>query len=396
MITVKWLLVLTAVVLLILGSPSALLAAQETESIAVSGRIVNGTSGGATPVGQPVRVIALGTERVQGNWEAPVQEDGTYSVTDAIRIPGATYAVGIEYAGGTYIDRLDLTPESAVVVQDLTVYESVAVDPGIRFDQSAVVFAAPNVERGTLEATEVHSLVNPTDVTFIPSAQGPGGPAGLLVFALPPGAVELTPLMGLESEQMAQIDRGFASLMPIYPGRTDLSFRYRFPYPESTFHFERTVRYPVELYRVLSSESGLTLRSPQLVETTRADIGGRSFQTVSGGPFDRGVAIAVDVAGLPTQGFSFGSFPLWTITAAGALAGFGIVVVALRRSSPVTADVLVPKDEEEIIERLLVLEREHAEGRIDEESYRDGRQALVATALALAPSRTTRGNGGPR
>jgi hypothetical protein len=387
---------LIAIMLLYFGlaSPRTLLAAQETETLTVRGRIVNGTSGGQVPVGQPVRVIALGTERVQGSWEAPVREDGSYAVAEAIRIPGATYAVGIEYAGGTYLDRVEVPPDSTAAVQDLTVYESVAVDPGIRFEQSALVLASPNAERGTLEATEVHSLVNPTDVTFIPSAQGPGGPAGLLVFPLPAGAVELTPLMGIEPGQIAQIDRGFASLMPIYPGRTDLSFRYRFPYEASTFHLERTVRYPTALYRVLASESDVTLRSPQLPEITRADIGDRSFQTVSGGPFDRGTVIAVDVAGLPTRGFTLASFPLWTITAAGALAGFAIILMALRRAAPVTADRMVPRDEEAIIDRLLVLERDHAEGLIDEEAYREGRQALVATAITLAPTRVKRSNGG--
>ncbi len=369
-------------------------AAQEVETLTVQGHVVNGTSGGGIPAGQPVRVIALGTERVQGSWEAPVQDDGSYAVMDVVRIPGVTYAVGIEYAGGTYIDKVDVTPNSDVVVKDLTIYESVAVDPGIRFEQSAVVVASPNAERGTLEATEVHSVVNPTDVTFIPSPQGPGGPAGLLVFPLPPGAADLTPLMGIEPGSIAQIDRGFAVLMPIYPGRTDLSFRYRFPYSESTLHLERTIRYPVDSYRVLSSEAGLTVRSRELTEATQADIGGRTFQTVSGGPFDRGAVVTVDVSGLPVRAFSFPGVPLWAVTALGAFAGLFLVYAGWRRSAQALA-VATPRSEEEIVDQLVGLERDHAEGRIGEEAYREARQALVATALALAPRRVPRSNGGP-
>ena len=386
--------VLVLLLALWLVGPVPWAAAQETESITVSGRVLNGTAGGTLPVGQLVRVVAIGAERVQGSWEAPLQADGSYTVGDAIRIPGATYAVGIEHAGGTYVDRVAVPDGSSAAVQDLTIYESVAVDPGIRFEQSAIVLASPNAERGTIEATEVHSLVNPTDRTFIPSAQGPGGPAGLLVFPLPAGAAELTPLMGLEPDQIAQIDRGFASLMPIYPGRTDLSFRYVIPSAESTLHLERTVRYPVELYRVLSSEPNLTLTSPQLAETTRADIGGRSFQTISGGPLDRGTVLSVDVVGLPTRGFTFGGVPLWTITALGALVGLGIVVQAMRRPVAV-AHAMAPRDREDIIDRLLVLQQEHEAGRISEETYREGRQTLVAAALTLAPSASRRGNGGP-
>ncbi len=382
-------------VLLALSSPVPRLAdaAQETETLTVRGRVVNGTSGGGIPVGQPVRVIALGTERVQGSWDAPVQEDGAYSVPEVVRIPGATYAVGIEYAGATYVDRVDVAPDSSVAEKDLTIYESVAVDPGIRFEQSAVVLTAPNAERGTLEATEVHSIVNPTDVAFVPSAQGPGGPAGLLVFALPPGSTDLTPLMGIEPGSIAQIDRGFASMMPIYPGRTDLSFRYRFPYTESTFHMERTIRYPAESYRVLSSEAGITLRSAQLTESTQADIGGRTFQTLSGGPFDRGTVIAVDVSGLPGRAFSFTGIPLWTITALGAMAGLAAVYLGWRRSAQTVA-MVIPRDEEEIIDRLVGLERDRAAGRIDEDTYREARRELVAIALTLAPGRAPWGNGG--
>ena len=61
---------------------------------------------------------------------------------------------------------------------------------------------------------EIHRLDNPTDRTFAPSASGPGGPAGLLVFPLPADAYDLRAEVGLDPARLVQIDRGFASLAP--------------------------------------------------------------------------------------------------------------------------------------------------------------------------------------
>jgi hypothetical protein len=212
-----------------------------------------------------------------------------------------------------------------------------------------------------------------------------------VVFGLPAGATGLTPLMGLDPSQVIQIDRGFASLTPIYPGRTDLSFRYRFPYSGSSASFERTIRYPVESFRVLSSEAQVALSSPQLTESTRADIGGRSFQALGGGPFERGTTVAVAATGLPAKSTPF-TFPLWTLSAAGALAGMGIVAYAWGKTRPANTD-LAPRDEEEIVDRLVGLERARAAGELDEAAYRDQRQALIAAALALSSPPATRANG---
>jgi hypothetical protein len=388
------LLLVVALVGLLLAGASPLAAGQSIDVVNIQGQVSNGTADGPIPVGRTVRVIALVNERIQGSWESTVQNDGSYVIEGVPRLPDATYALGLEYGNAAYVDRVDLAPDASVATRDLTVYESVAVDPGIRFEQSAVVLSAVNAERGTVEATEVHSIINPTDVTFVPSPQGPGGPAGLLVFALPPGSVELTPLMGLDPSQVVQIDRGFASLMPLYPGRTDLSFRYRFPYSDAALRLERTLRYPVDSYRVLSSEAQLDLQSPQLAETTRADIGGRAFQAISGGPFDRGTAVAVAVSGLPVRGTPLGAVPLWIVTALGALVGIGTVAYAWGHTR---ADVHAasPGGEDEIVDRMVALERDRAEGRIGEDAYRDGRQALVARAVALAPRQEQRTNGGP-
>lgn len=375
-----------------IGLIAPALAAQRTDTLTIEGSVWNGTAGGAVPVGQVVRVIALVGDRVEGSWEATVQADGSYALVAVPLIDGATYAVGLEYGSVAYVDRVEVPPDGGIVRADLTVYESVAVDPGIRFEQSAVVLALVSADRAMVEVTEVHSIVNPTDVTFRPSAEGPGGPSGLLVFGLPPGASGLTPLMGIDPGQIVQIDRGFAALIPISPGRTDLSFRYRLPSEASTLRLERTLRYPVEAFRVLTGETALTMMSPELPEATRADIGGRAFQAIAGGPFERGQALTVVVSGLPVRAAPLESVPLWWIAAIGAAIGIGLVGFAWGRTSG-GAPAPVIADEEQLVDRLLEIERERAAGRLDEDAYEAERRATIARALAAVPRLAQRADG---
>src|SRR5439155_2353041 len=121
----------------------------------------------------------------------------------------------------------------------------VPTEPGIPFDQSPLIVSEVDESRRAVKVTELHTIVNPKDRTFAPRMDGPGGPAGLLVFGMPQSSFDFTPGRGLDSSQIVEIGLGFASLSPIYPGRRELSFSYRFPYSGGQATFARTVRYPV-------------------------------------------------------------------------------------------------------------------------------------------------------
>jgi len=214
----------------------------------------------------------------------------------------------------------------------------------------------------SLEILEVHSVVNPTDRTFAPSTEGPGGAAGLLVFGLPPNSYDLSPSSGLDPDRMVEIGLGFASLNPIVPGRTEIAFRYRVPFTESPFTFQRTARYPVTTFRFLSPVGGPPISSDLLAAGTSADIGGRQFTTLTGGPFTSGTAIRVSVSDLPLPPTPLGGVPPVAAGAVGGVAGIAIIVLVWRlRARPShSVDTALPEENEDLVERIVQLDLERS------------------------------------
>lgn len=365
--------------LVAVGSVCALLlaslaSAQAPNTFAVQGHVVNGTAGGEVPRDGRVQVYAYSRERVDGPWEGQLDAAGAYRVEDVPRVEGATYVLGIDYGGASYAERVGQPGDEAVAVSDLTVYESSPVDPGIQFEQVALLVSTVD-NPGILSVVEIHRLDNPTDRTFAPSATGPGGPAGLLVFPLPPNAFDLRSDAGLDPARLVQIDRGFASLVPVPPGRTEIGFSYKFPYTDSSLQLSRTVRYPISRFTVLVSEGGPSVESDRLVAGDTANIGGRTYRTLTGGPFGPGQGLQINLASLPIPGGLLGRIPPAAAAVAGVVVGVGVLIAAAFVRRP-RGDGALPS-EDALVEGLVALEKEHSESRMSDDDYRRARQALI-------------------
>src|SRR5581483_7951225 len=266
---------------------------------------------------------------------------------------------------------------SSVATQDFTVFESVASDPGITFDQSALIVTDVDASMHAVTVTELHTVINPTDRTFAPQMGGPGGPAGLLVFGMPQNTFDLTPGMGLDPSQLVEIGLGFASLTPLYPGRREISFSYRFPYAGSQAVFSRTIRYPVDTVRVLVRTPGPDLSSQGLTAAEPANIGGTQYRILSGGPLTPGASLSFTLDNLPVPGGIFASVPPWVPAAAGALVGVAVVLLYWRRTRRTQAQpVAAATDADAIIDRLVELDVDRSAGRISDEEYQQVRKTL--------------------
>lgn len=346
--------------------------AAQADLFTVEGRVVNGTAGGDAPGDGRVQVYAYSRERVDGPWIGEVDADGAYVVDAVPRVEGAIYVLGIDYGGASYIERIDPPGEEAVVIKDVTVYNSSPVDPGIRFEHVAILVSGVDGNQGVVSVVEVHRVDNPTDRTFAPSASGPGGPAGLLVFPLPPNASDLRADVGLDPARLVQIDRGFASLAPVLPGRTEIGFSYKFPYGDSSLQLNRTLRYPVARLNVIVPDDGPSLDSDRLLPADMANIGGRSYRTLTGGPFAPGQPLQINFSGLPVPGGPFARVPPATAAVGGVVVGLGVLIAAAvfprSRSAP---------SEDAVVESLVALEMERSASRISDEDYRSARQALI-------------------
>jgi len=353
-------------------------------SFDVVGTVSNGTSGARVPSDLKLQIIAFKDGVVAQSWDGSISDDGTYRVSSVDRVDGASYVVGAVHQDVVYLDFVDTTGNAPEARGNLTIYEAAQTDPGLQFDQSAIMVSQVDSAAHSLEILEVHSVVNPTDRTFAPSTEGPGGAAGLLVFGLPPNSYDLSPSSGLDPDRMVEIGLGFASLNPITPGRTEIAFRYWVPYTESPFTFQRTARYPVTTFRFLSPIGGPPIASDLLTPGSSADIGGRQFTTLTGGPFTSGTAIRVSVSELPLPPTPLGGVPPVAAGAVGGAVGVAIMVLVWRlRTRPSSRLATVsPVENEDLVDQIVQLDLARERGRISETEYARKREELMTAVVA--------------
>ncbi|MBI4213915.1 MAG: hypothetical protein HY534_06350 [Chloroflexi bacterium] len=351
------------------------LAQDTTEALTLQGQIINATRGTiGPPIGQKVQVVALNENQSLGTWEGTTDDSGRFRLEDIPRHAGATYIVGTDYGGVSYVERIELETETQVETT-FNVYESSASDPGIRMERSSLIFSEVNADAQTITLLEVHRLLNPTDRTFLPQADGAGGPSGLLVFGLPAHAFQLTPHLGLDPAGIVQIDRGFASLAPVRPGRTEIAFSYQFPFSESSYLFQRTLRYPADALHIFSPAGGPSISAEGFPAPRDTVVGDRRYREIDGNALTAGTMVKLTIGQLPAPpGFSFPVTPA-PIAIVGVFMGIAIVLAAWWTARD---RVAATAPEERVIEDLIALDRDHAAGRVDEAEYLRARDRLLA------------------
>jgi hypothetical protein len=259
-----------------------------------------------------------------------VDAAGHYRVEGVSRIPDAVYAMGADYQGVSYVNRLDGDTSSGLTTMDIIVYESVPQDPGIRFERSAWIISAVDPDQQTVQMLEVYGLTNPTDKSFVPGA---GGPTGLVVFPLPPHSTDLVPHLGLDPSTIAQIDLGFASLDPVRPGQREIAFSYQFPYGEGSYELSRTIRYPTDSLHFLVTQPGPSLQGDGWQNDGVVTVGGVRYQELEIGPLDANTRVAVTIGGLPVRPPGLPVPPPSVLAGVGIAAGLAVILIAYRRRS---------------------------------------------------------------
>src|SRR4030095_148320 len=93
------------VVALIAIASTGQASAQGTETFTIEGHILNGTAGAEPPEGVRVQAYAYTSQRIDGPWEAQTDETGAYRVDGVSAVDGATYVLGVDYAGASSAGR---------------------------------------------------------------------------------------------------------------------------------------------------------------------------------------------------------------------------------------------------------------------------------------------------
>ncbi|HEY7065647.1 MAG TPA: hypothetical protein VII06_29500 [Chloroflexota bacterium] len=190
--------------------------------------------------------------------------------------------------------HVPLAPAGGVAIAQ----EMPGAPPALAIGRRAITVLEADAASRTVTIFERIELRNDGDAPFEPSMSGSQGPMGLLRFALPRNAFDLTLDDRLSAYDVIQVDRGFASLLPLPPGTTNVQFSYRVPYAGADYELATNAVYPTESLLLLLPDDFTTTSADLRLDRT-ADIGQQKFKVMTADDLAAGQRVSVTLGALP-------------------------------------------------------------------------------------------------
>lgn len=356
----------------------------------VEGAVVSGTAGESDMFGQVVtlhRVTDAGFDDIT----TITDDTGAFRFESIEYDPSTRYGVSVRYQDAIYGTDLDMSTGSPPPVT-LTVYEATHDDSIVSASSASLLLASADASDRTLAALEIITLVNHSDMAYVPGT----GVMELLRFGLPAEATELSLDTRLIGADFIQVDRGFALLASLPPGEHEIMFSYRFPYPGETFTLDKSYRYGAESLRILAPEEVVSISVEGLGKPERVMIGERQYRVLEAEGLSRGESLSLELDGLPTPGVTdrVGNSLSGIRFQYAAPVALGVLMVALlaygaiwktkgQRREAATSETY---SERAVIFRMISdLTDSYESGEISDEEYRQRLMVLNARLTALGP-----------
>jgi hypothetical protein len=215
---------------------------------------------------------------------------------------------------------------------------------------------------------------------------------------LPEDATELSFEEVLSTERFVETADGFADTEPVVPGRATLqtAFSYLLPYDGSRRVLSTTLQYPATIVNAFIADVGPQLFSEQLSLMGTMDTESSPFAAYVGQDFAKGDVLALEITGAVQESAApstdeDGGSNLAYVFIIGALALFLVALAvaypSLRRKEAAEPETVSPAASEDELDELLTaladLDDAFEAGQLNEEVYRQRRQALKARLLEL-------------
>jgi len=308
--------------------------AAPTSTHAANNGVINGKlSSGSPGVGSPANVDVV-LYWAKGQEQQP---DRTVKTNAQGEFEFAGLPVGPEYG---YVvanlrqnvwyntGKIALTAAQPRQKVGLDVYDSNADDSTVRILTASMMLMEVDKTTQSISVLETYMVENRSKATFLPTTEGPRGPMGLLRFSLPPDAASLRPMGEMSGRQVIQIDRGFATDMPVRPGQTEVTFTYRIPYRDEkgVYKFERTAPYPTAAFRLLRSKNGPNVTSPDLKLGPTAPLWGEAYTVLTAEKLPSRARMTISISDLPVNTYPLSTRNRWLW--AGAAGSFLLLLTA--------------------------------------------------------------------
>jgi hypothetical protein len=381
----------------------------------ISGVVVNGTHNNTPLADQQVTLQDVSGDNPRDIALSASDVNGRFSFEHISDTGSAIYRVTTSFQGGYFISApLPLTqiPSGGLTLSVYDVSHSAAT---LRILSATALFREPRPVNGLIGVAELFTFQNESATAFVGTTDPVDGqPMGLLRFALPAGATNITLGKGFDGAQAAQVPAGFGANATVPPGQTQFAFVFDLPYTGTSYTFPLKVVYPAEKLTALVPQD-ITVQPVDFSDKGPITTSGSQYHLLEHDALDANAQAQLSLDGLPKPGTPATlDTRLLTIFAGllavllALLAGlyirrgdlaavFGLAPVAptKRRTKSRAAS---PHEEERtaLLRQLLTLEQARAKGKLDAEAYRreeattrDQLKALlIQTDAAAAPAVT--------
>jgi hypothetical protein len=364
----------------------------------LSGVVVNGTHQSAPVANQTVtleKYVNHGNAQPAGTTTTDAHGGFSFSGLDT----GASniYALSVKFQGGLYGSGVISFDNSAAQTATLTVYDATTSDAALSMESVTLLLSDPNTKRGTIPVGEFITFKNTGTRSFVGNVLPANGrPMGLLRFALPSGATNLSMGAGFAQTQIFQVATGFGVTGTVPPGTSQFAFAYDVPYRSDAYSLSLKAEYPTAKFTVLVP-GDLSVGKGTLARQPDVTVVGQKYHVLETANVASDSIPTVRLTHLPLPGeapvLNFG----WLLAVVGLLLVLlaGLVGLYLRRGD---LAFLLPGSRENrgapapenpdatgaeksparrrLLSELLALENRHRSGKVSEEDYLRARARL--------------------
>ena len=367
------------------------LLASEPENYRVNGRIKNGTSNGEVPAGLSVALHSEHLEKGAGMFHTFTEADGSFEFPSIEVEEDTLYGVSVIHQGATYTQNVDPSDGAPVEIE---VFDAVDSDDVVAGFNASVLFTNVDPMTRRVSIMEMITLINESRLTYVPA----GGPMDLLRFGLPAGSDQLIVDTNLPGADWIQVDRGFALIASVPPGKHEVMYVYSVPYENSFLEYEKTWRYGTGSLRVVSEEDLVDFQTDLGVDYQSVEIGGIDYRVQEAPDIQRGLKTMFRLTDLPaptfrqslSQGYNsmryefVGPVSLAILLSVGGLYGTWRVVQIRRRSLVDRRGWFPGSDERQVIEDMISeLDYLLEEGSLGIDEHRRRSEILNRRLLAI-------------
>jgi 5-hydroxyisourate hydrolase-like protein (transthyretin family) len=369
----KLALLLIAVLLCLVTTPAVL---AQGEGI-IEGQVSNGTAGAPAEsvAGLEVTLYEVADGAAELVTTTTSDSDGWFRFEGLATEPDRRYRFQLEYEGIVYGALSGFPVDETLLRVAATVYETTASGSNIRVDRQHVIV---DFVDGDAQFQELYILNNTGDRIYV------GEEGTTLRFSLPDGAADVTFTNAETAAHFVEIDGGLGFVRAVMPGQKEVMYTYSLPYDGTDLTVSRRVIYPTSSVDLLVANTGVQVESPQMVYEGLSGGGEMAYLHFSAKELAVDAVVELRLSGSAREpGVPALARPSWsrvlqesgpTLALAlgllGALLPFALMRWGRRSDAAAEGEVDATSQRAELLHLIADLDDAFAEGRLDEESYR--------------------------